>query len=64
MTQESTQRPNVDQGFEERWAAWQARGVAHDRAMRRKLFVVAAIVVLGATILSGVWLLLPAFRPI
>ena len=23
--------------FEQRWAAWQARGAAHDRAVRRRL---------------------------
>jgi hypothetical protein len=24
-------------GFEERWAAWQARGAAHDRTVRRRM---------------------------
>ncbi len=44
----------VDEGFAERWAAWQARGAANDRATRRKLFVVVALVILAAAILSGV----------
>ena len=57
MSEESTQVTAVDQGFEDRWAAWQARGAANDRAMRHKLVVVAAIVVLGAAILNGIWLL-------
>ena len=47
--------PFVDDGFPERWAAWQARGAAHDRATRRKLFVVAAILVLSVAILGSVW---------
>ena len=47
--------PFVDDGFPERWAAWQARGAANDRANRRKLFVVAAILVLSATVLGSVW---------
>jgi hypothetical protein len=33
-------------GFDERWATWQARGEAHDRAFRRNLFVAAAVVIL------------------
>jgi hypothetical protein len=31
--------------FDERWAAWQARGVAHDRAVRRKMALAAPIVI-------------------
>jgi hypothetical protein len=41
----------VDDGFAERWAAWEARGAATDRATRRKLFAVAVIVVMGTVIL-------------
>lgn len=47
--------PFVDEGFPERWAAWQARGAAHERATRRKIFVVAAILVLSVAILGSVW---------
>lgn len=44
--------PFVDNGFEERWAAWQARGAAHDRNTRRKMFIAAAILALSAAILA------------
>ena len=47
--------PFVDDGFPERWAAWQARGAANDRATRRKLFVVAALLVLSMAILGSAW---------
>ena len=49
------EEPFVDEGFEERWAAWQARGAAHDRATRRKLFILAAILALSAVILKSLW---------
>jgi len=29
--------------FDERWAAWQAKGAAHDRALRRKMAIGAPI---------------------
>ena len=29
--------------FDERWAAWQAKGTAHDRAVRRKMAIAAPI---------------------
>jgi hypothetical protein len=29
--------------FDERWAAWQARGAAHNRAVRGKLAIAAAV---------------------
>ena len=57
MSQEPIQGPTLDQGVEDHWAAWQARGAANDQATRRKLFVVAAIFVLGAAIFNGYWLL-------
>jgi hypothetical protein len=47
--------PFVDDGFPDRWAAWQARGAANDRATRRRLFVVAALVVLSMAILGSAW---------
>ena len=46
--------PFIDEGFAERWAAWQARGATNDRATRRRLFVVVALVILAAAILNGV----------
>jgi hypothetical protein len=57
MSQQFNPAPVADQGFEERWAAWVARGAANDRATRRKLFIVAAILVLSVAILNGLWLL-------
>jgi hypothetical protein len=57
MSPEPIRAPVTDQGFEERWAAWQARGDANDRATKRKFFIVAAILVLSAAILNGLWLL-------
>jgi len=38
-------------GFDERWAAWQARGVAHDRALRRKLGIAAPVVLMVAAVI-------------
>ena len=32
-----------DMDFDARWAACQARGVAHDRAVRRKLVILATV---------------------
>jgi hypothetical protein len=36
--------------FDERWAAWQAKGAARDRAFRRKLAVAAPIVIAVAAV--------------
>ena len=33
--------------FDERWQAWQAKGEAHDRAVRRKLAIAAPFVALA-----------------
>jgi hypothetical protein len=29
--------------FDDRWAAWQAKGAAHDRAVRRKMAIAAPL---------------------
>jgi small-conductance mechanosensitive channel len=42
--------------FEERWAAWQARGAAHDRAVRRKMTVAAPILLVVAVVVFYVLL--------
>jgi hypothetical protein len=55
MTQETIQISTVDEGLDSRWAAWQARGAANDRATRRKLFVLAAILLFTAVMVSGLW---------
>jgi hypothetical protein len=46
-----TTKPLVTATFEERWAAWQARGAAHDRAVRRKIAIAAPIIAVVAVIL-------------
>jgi hypothetical protein len=39
-----TSTPVTDSAtFDERWAAWQAKGAAHDRALRRKMAIAAPI---------------------
>lgn len=50
----------ADPTFEERWAAWNARGLHHERAVRRRLRVVALViaivvglVTLGLRLLRG-----------
>lgn len=35
----SVPTPVAVTSFEERWTAWQARGAAHDRAVRRKITI-------------------------
>lgn len=39
----------------DRWAAWRERGVAHDRAVRRKLAILGPLAVAAAAL--AVWLL-------
>jgi hypothetical protein len=38
--------------FDERWAAWQAKGAAHDRAFRRRMAITAPIVISVAAVLA------------
>jgi len=44
---ESTSRPSTS---EERWAAWQAKGAAHDRAFRRKMAIAAPVLLVVAAV--------------
>ena len=44
-------RAESEATFDERWAAWQAKGAAHDRAFRRKLAVAAPIVIIIVAII-------------
>jgi hypothetical protein len=37
--------------FEKRWAAWQAKGAAHDRAVRRKMAVAAPVLIAAAVVM-------------
>ena len=41
----------AESSFDERWAAWQAKGAAHDRAFRRKMTVAAPILIVAALVL-------------
>jgi small-conductance mechanosensitive channel len=36
--------------FDERWAAWQAKGAAHERAVRRKMAIAAPILLVVAAV--------------
>jgi hypothetical protein len=38
--------------FDERWAEWQAKGAAHDRAVRRTMAIAAPILILVAPLLG------------
>ena len=57
MSPEPIPAPVVNQGFEDRWAAWQARGAANDAATKHKLFIMAALLILSVAILTGLSLL-------
>ena len=50
-----SQEPFIDEGFAERWAAWQARGAANDRAITRRLCVLAGVAIVSGAILTGIW---------
>lgn len=52
MSPERIPVPVVNRGFEDRWATWQARGAANDRATRRKLFIMGAMVIVSVAILN------------
>ena len=56
----STETASITQpvipGFEERWAAWQAKGAAHDRAVRRRFAIVAPILAVVTAIVYA-WLI-------
>jgi hypothetical protein len=47
----------LDADFDARWAAWVARGRAHEDIVRRKLGTVAGVLAIAAAMLSGLWLL-------
>ena len=46
--------PQTSQGepsFDQRWAAWEAKGAAQDRATRRRITLLVPVVVVAAGIL-------------
>ena len=52
-------RAPESEAFALRWAAWQAKGIAHDRAVRRKTAVVAIALIMVAAVII-VWTLVVA----
>ena len=49
-----------DADFEARWAAWRTRGLAHERAVRRKLALVAGVAgIVGTAVAIAYTLLRP-----
>jgi small-conductance mechanosensitive channel len=36
--------------FDDRWVAWQAKGAAHERAVRRKMAIAAPILIVVAAV--------------
>jgi hypothetical protein len=50
-----TPTPEPVTSFDERWAAWQARGAAHDRAVRRKLTIATPILIAAAAVLYALF---------
>jgi hypothetical protein len=52
VSMNSTAIPLAESGtFDERWAAWQARGAAHERAVRRRVAIAAPLLAVAAAIL-------------
>ena len=47
-----------DADFEARWAAWRTRGLAHERAVRRTLTLVAGVAGIVATAVAIAYMLL------
>jgi hypothetical protein len=43
--------PAVDPAFEERWAAWRARGLRHEDVVQSRIRLIALIVVLAVGLL-------------
>lgn len=55
---DSNVAPAPDADFEARWAAWRTGGIVHERTVRRKLTLVAAVAVIVATALAIAYTLL------
>lgn len=54
-TAATTQASNGELSFDQRWAAWEAKGLAQDRATRRRMALVAPVVIVAAGILYGLF---------
>ncbi len=46
----SAEPARLDADFDVRWAAWHARGVSHERAVRRKFLILAPVLAIAAAI--------------
>jgi hypothetical protein len=44
-----------DPEFDARWAAWIARGVDHDRRVRRRVAFAVPVTIIVVVILASVW---------
>jgi hypothetical protein len=42
--------PWADAAFEARWAAWQARGRMHERAVKRRVLMAVPVLAIGVAI--------------
>jgi hypothetical protein len=42
--------------FDERWAAWQAKGAAHERAARRKMAIAAPVLLIVVVVVMYAFL--------
>ena len=58
---DSAERHRLDADFDARWAAWQTRGRIHDRAVRRKLLMLAPAAVIAAAIVCLLLIRLSGF---
>lgn len=47
-----TERLRADAEFDARWASWQSRGRSHQRAFRRRLFMLVPVAAVAATIVG------------
>jgi hypothetical protein len=54
---ESVETPAGEPSFEERWTAWQARGEAHDREVRRNLIALLPAIGIAAVTVYVVMLM-------
>ena len=56
VSAQAVSTPEPVSSFEERWAAWQAKGAAHERAVRRKMAIAVPILIVVAAIVIYVLL--------
>jgi hypothetical protein len=52
----------LDAAFRDRWNAWRARGVYHDRVARRRLCIVGLVIMIGVAIVAALSVLIGSVR--